>query len=392
MKKYVINILFLILLTSVSHAAFENEYWGSRAKGMAGTFVAVADDYSTPMWNPAGLDNLGYFGLQFMYNKPFWGFDDEIGLDNMYFSLFYPNYKIGGFALTYTRFSATDLYKEDTYMLSYGVNMNNFFNIPLFYWQMGVNLKLLNRGFITDERSEGDSVFSKGTSSSAFGMDIGTLISPWFDEDAHYWVIGLTVFNINEPDIGLASEDRIERKYSFGLAYNFRFPEFLGYTWITPAIQYSMRSDYNKLSFGLEAWIYDRMIGIRGGWNRDELAMGLSASYHLSKDITASFDYAFLLPSNVEHISGSHMFSLNIKFPGITLKISNADEGQVGGETVGSSNGKDDSSYEEEDDEEDDEGIEEDDDEAELKGSSKSDINSDDEEEEEGDEDDEDVE
>ncbi len=338
MKRYFIFILILWFFVDISYSAFENEYWGGRAKGMAGAFSAISDDYSAPMWNPAGLDNLGYCGILFMYSKPFWGFDDEIGFNNYFFSIFYPNYKYGGFAFTFTRFSATDLYRENSYILSYGVNINKFWDSLFFYWQVGVNFKIYNRGFVLDERSKNDVVFSKGTSSTVCAFDFGTLISPLVEENQNYWVIGISLFNLNQPDIGLRSQDEIERRYNIGFAYNFYFAKLFKNTVVTPSVQYALNGNYmERISAGIEIWIYNNLIGIRGGWNTDEITAGLSANYRINKDVIILFDYTFLLPAHIKYNTTSHMFSLSFKFPGITLKISNVDSGEIGNPVIGSS-------------------------------------------------------
>lgn len=46
---------FLLLTPGLASAQLPIEAIGSRAQGMAGAFVAVADDPSAPFWNPAGL-------------------------------------------------------------------------------------------------------------------------------------------------------------------------------------------------------------------------------------------------------------------------------------------------------------------------------------------------
>src|SRR6478609_2840854 len=50
----------LLLLCSTPLLAQTYEDVGTRAKGMAGAFVAVADDASATWWNPAGLASGAY--------------------------------------------------------------------------------------------------------------------------------------------------------------------------------------------------------------------------------------------------------------------------------------------------------------------------------------------
>ena len=56
-------ILALIVLAPVAAAAQTFDSVGTRARGMGGAFVAVADDGSAVYWNPAGLAGGAYFSL-----------------------------------------------------------------------------------------------------------------------------------------------------------------------------------------------------------------------------------------------------------------------------------------------------------------------------------------
>lgn len=321
MKKIIFLIIILFCFLSSLYPAFENEYWGSRAKGMAGCFTAIADDYSAPMWNPAGLDNLYSIGLQLMYSKPFLGFDDEFKMDNYFFSLCYPDQRLGCFSLTYTRFSVTDLYFEDTYTLSYGINMNQFFNSLSFYWQIGLNLRLFSLGFSLDKRTENDAVFKNGTSSKAFGVDFGTLISPFYKKNQNHWTIGLTIFNLNDPKIGLSKKETINKKYAVGLAYDIHLPQYSRSLILVPAVQMTELQGNTDFIFGAEIWMFNKLIGLRGGRSGNEIALGMSVNLDIHYNFKISTDYAFLSPSHVQDTLGTHLFSLSIKFPGLTSKL-----------------------------------------------------------------------
>ncbi|MDD5066895.1 MAG: hypothetical protein PHF84_07585 [bacterium] len=323
MNRYILILLIILYQCQILSSAYENEYWGVRANGMAGCFTAIANDYSAPMWNPAGLDNLDVLGIQFMYSRPFWGFDRDSIMNNYYASLFYPHPGYGCFSLTYARFAVTELYYEDTYALSYGVNVNEFWNIFGFYWQVGINLKLYNLGFRLDERTENDPVFHDGTSCQAFGTDLGILLSPFFRENQHNWKIGVTLFNLNEPEVGLLHKERIDRKFTVGFAYDLYFPRILRSTVLVPAFKISTTHD--DIAVGLEIWTFNRILGLRTGWNKKEISSGLSVNLDWRHDVQLSTDYSFLSPSQVPNTSGTHLFSLSIKFPELTSRLNDSD-------------------------------------------------------------------
>src|SRR5690242_11957337 len=59
-----LGLVTIVILGSASLAlAQSNERLGTRAQGMAGAFVGVADDASAVYWNPAGLARGAYFSL-----------------------------------------------------------------------------------------------------------------------------------------------------------------------------------------------------------------------------------------------------------------------------------------------------------------------------------------
>src|SRR5437867_7555080 len=60
---------FLTLVSAVPARAQIFESIGIRAQGMAGAFVAVADDSTATWWNPAGLATAAYFSSTLEHGK-----------------------------------------------------------------------------------------------------------------------------------------------------------------------------------------------------------------------------------------------------------------------------------------------------------------------------------
>ena len=72
MKSIVYSLLFLAFVNQVQAAQslntkLNNSYTSFRALGMGNAFTAVADDYSSLFYNPAGLARKPYNEIQFCW-------------------------------------------------------------------------------------------------------------------------------------------------------------------------------------------------------------------------------------------------------------------------------------------------------------------------------------
>src|SRR2546425_9689270 len=62
-------VSFVVVSAPITARAQRYEDIGVRAQGMAGAFVAVADDATALWWNPAGLATGAYFSAVVEYNR-----------------------------------------------------------------------------------------------------------------------------------------------------------------------------------------------------------------------------------------------------------------------------------------------------------------------------------
>lgn len=314
MRRTFLYICIMCLAAINLYSSFENSYFGARMNGMGGSFVAIADDYHTAILNPAGLALIDKLGFSFSYAKPYWGFDEEVTLDNYFFSMVYPNANVGSFNLYYSRFAVGNLYYENVYSFNYGVSVNQFYKSLSFKLHTGIGMKMLNKAYQLDKRAAIDPVFQNGTSKSGFSFDWGVIVSPFQKGTENYYNVGFSVNNINEPDMGMKSEDLIYRKYNAGFAYYLVKPGLLKGSIITPSVQYESSHENSYILLGIETWILRKLIGIRGGWNKNEISAGLSLNIKFASKFETDFDYSFLLPNQLVENKGTHNFSLTIKF------------------------------------------------------------------------------
>lgn len=306
-----------ILVTSTQPAAgaFQENLWGARPAGMAGAFTALADDANAPAYNPAGIALIPDSEVTFMYAQLFTGVNLYAGEESSKLGLGYFSWvpdiqdrRYGSFALSWSHFSATSLYREDSFVLSYADSLL-FQDVPrepiLAY---GINLKFLRHSFTTDARTEQDPVFAGGTDANGITVDLGFLYKPNFAVLPGLQ-FGLAGQNLNEPDVGLASTDRVPRRIALGAAYKDPSMPLVG-----PSLEYSKRGDRTMMTGAWEAWIVPDTFAMRVGGNQDQIGGGMGYQFSLFGKVGMRLDYSLLWPFNVDGTNGSHRVSISSRF------------------------------------------------------------------------------
>lgn len=287
-------------------AAFKDNGWGARPAGMGGAFTAVADDANAALYNPAGIMQLKIPEANFMYSKLYYGLDNvSLGLN--YLSYVYPTVSKGAFGINWANFRATDLYREDTFTFTYASSLNDFNEELKNEYLFGANLKYLRNSFTLDTRSSSDPVFAGGRSATAIALDAGFLVN--FYEES----IGLSILNINEPDIGLKTKELIHREYRLG------FASMLGRIWKLEEALFSAdlsyRDSFLEYHIGWENWFARRTFALRFGTNKDEVDMGFGYVQTVG-GLQLEFDYALLWSMEIDENMGSHRASVTMRFGG----------------------------------------------------------------------------
>lgn len=316
MRKRITAILIIVLVVSVqtAKAAFQESLWGARPASMAGVFTALADDANAPSYNPAGISLLERNEVTLMYAQLYTGVDLHAGVDSSKLGLGYFSIvpqirerRYGSYALSWTNFVATNLYREDTLTLTVA-DARSFEGKqgrqPILAY--GANLKLLRRSFTAAPQTT-DPVFSSGGDSDAVTADLGLIARPDFSFFPGLKV-GLSAQNITEPDMGLKESDPVPARYTLGLAY-----QDLRYQWFNPAIDISRRNGETLLGAAWEGWFAKNALAFRFGGDKTQLAGGLGYQF-LIRSIVVRFDYAILWPLEVEGTNGSHRISLTTSF------------------------------------------------------------------------------
>jgi hypothetical protein len=312
-----LQLLFGLIILSLSvnaQAAFQESLWGARPASMAGVFTALADDANAPSYNPAGIALLQRTEVTLMYAQLFSGLELHAGEDTSKLGLGYLSYvpqireqRYGSYAFSWTNFVASNLYREDSFSLT--VADSYVFDRPTSHPVVayGASLKLLRRAFSRDSRTDADPVFKSGGASDALTGDVGLIVRPDF-AILPGLKMGLAVQNVTNPDLGLAKEDRVPSRTTFGLAY-----QDLNYKWFNPAIDISHRNGKTIVGAGWEGWFAKNTLAFRAGGDETQLAGGIGYQFML-KATAFRLDYAILWPLQVDGTNGSHRVSLTTSF------------------------------------------------------------------------------
>ncbi len=273
MRIFAVFTLLLALAFPVSAYAQKFGGIGTRAEGMGGAFVAVADDASAIYWNPAGIATGATFDLQVsggpdeslfvgaalpVLGVAYYRTRELTGLPTVSGS---PDRQTGGSGEVQLRTLTTN---------NFGATVVQTLAPGLV---IGTTARVVNGGI--------DNLETKTT----FDFDAGVMVSAW---DVRF---GLTARNIREPEF--QAEDgmvRLERQFRVGAALA---PRSLPTGMHGPfsiavdadlATTPDVRGDRRTAAAGGEYWLAKGLVGVRGGvrWStlgdaRTSLSGGITA-------------------------------------------------------------------------------------------------------------------
>jgi|GEM_PF-787949 len=316
MNKLIKMIMVIVLMAAISvcvqvtcWADFEDLGVGARPIGMGNAYTALADDVNAIYYNPAGLAQLDECQFTSGYGKLYWGLDDGSNLGSGFIGYAHPLYHWGTLGAGWVNFGLQGLYRENSFILSYGNRLNKRL-------LAGLNLKLLSKKYGKDRYTENalidggpgvtgerDPVFSEGYSKTGFSSDLGLLYK--FNRE---YSVGLSLIDINQPHMDLKdNKSKVPIGVKSGFLYNSDF--------LTFAFDTTFRNGDVNVYSGVEKWFLNRTFGARAGLgvgsrSFSNLALGASYTKYLFQ-----FDYAFLYPlSGIRDTYGSHRISLTLRF------------------------------------------------------------------------------
>lgn len=243
-KTFVAVVCLAVLAARPAHAQiFENV--GTRAQGMGGAFVAVADDASATWWNPAGLATGAYFNALLDLDRL-----EARGGDVRGLAFGFPSLGLSYYRLPINQMRAESptvtppIGRQDQGVLTvYGMTVGQSLGAHLV---LASTLKLV--------RSD----------DTAADLDMGAM--------AKYGVmqLGVTVKNLRKPTLAADSGPlTLERQARAGLALMAPTNSFVNHVALALDAdltrQTTVWGDMRHAAAGFEAWMFGRKFAVRAG-------------------------------------------------------------------------------------------------------------------------------
>ena len=278
---------------------FEQNY-GALAAALAGCYTSISNSADAVLWNAAGLSKIERQELSFMYGKPYVAFSD---VDLSYQYLSYARYIAkfrSGMGIAWAKFNNSDVYKQE--IIAVGIS---YLISPLKYFAVGVAIKYMGHKFNFSYLPTDDSTGGYKDNKYGISIDVGILynLRPNIR-------LGVTIRNVNSPDIGISSRDVIPMEIRIGM--NVVLYSKSRFTELTPIVEFVVENNRVTFSIGMEASLLKKSLFLRAGFNDYEIALGFGWNKNI-KNFILKIDYAYSIPTQLEFSGGSHRISIGIK-------------------------------------------------------------------------------
>lgn len=294
LKSFIAFLFFSLSIIQPASAAYEMLSLNARATGFGESYVAISNDANALIFNPAGLGIITMPQISTQYTRLYMGLTDESKISDAALGYVHPFREIGTFGISYFTRSLESIYTENVITVGYGKRIST-------KTALGLNLKML--GIKTNASS---SYLSK-TSTNQPSLDIGIL------SYLNYLTLGLSVSDINQPDISLGSGQANKVPMTVRGGICLEYETFLINT------ELSNKDEETRVGVGVEGWFASRLLGIRAGMLNglgDKKLSTLTSGFslRLKKYFGLGLDYAFIYPLEGIKNTTSHQLSLSLKF------------------------------------------------------------------------------
>ena len=254
-------ILMILFNCTQLFSAFEIDSFSARSASLANAFVAIADDSSAPFYNPAGLAQLQNKEIMSTYSLLYPGLDiNTLSQTILALALPIPKQQ-AGFGLSLANLSLQNTYSESIYQLTYSQKLNGLSSLIgddfiKNEFMIGGNVKLLRVGYAVDSTIKQDPLFSGNKNSiSVATVDLGLLVKLYSEDLQRFLNIGVSVFNITQPDIGIKTADVVPRNVQIGTAIpieQYKFMQNIGMNDPEISLELNIIQQNTAISFGSE--------------------------------------------------------------------------------------------------------------------------------------------
>jgi hypothetical protein len=295
-------LLALGLSATAARAVFDAPLMTPQASAMGGASLASTADSATLFLNPAAPAGLAGAECYFAYDQIYAGLSGVGAISQSFAAVGAPT-RLGTLTAGYGDFSGAGLIEERIAGVGFARRLLDGLDV-------GVTGKYLYEDYQIggDALAQSDPVFQNGSARGAFSLDAGVIASL-----GGAWKLGLAVRNINQPNLGLSSVDRVPREIQAGLSYDVASAGLR----LTADYLYEDEPAGSVLerdvpSLGLEKGFVDGRVKFRVGVTPDQLSSGVGIRFG-----PIDFDYAFILSLGLaENNAGTHQVGLRWRFGG----------------------------------------------------------------------------
>jgi LysM repeat protein len=187
---------------------------------------------------------------------------------------------------------------------------------------VGINFNIFMRGLDgnIDTKANGG-YFINGLKTSGIGIDLGFIYVMNVN-----MILGFSIDNLIEPNVAFnkdLAEEAVEKNYKIGLSWKKERLWRFKYVTIAGGVSFeNLKSDVWEYRIGYEFWEFDRVMGIRIGYETSDrgmniLGLGLTGrkSFGMRKTHEIEVNYGFNYPVvAIKQTYGNHTFSLVYRY------------------------------------------------------------------------------